>query len=44
MSSSAVEDWDRIVNKNVRSKDMEGIGSVVGVQEDSVIIATEGAH
>ncbi len=44
MSSSAVEDWDRIVNKNVRSKDMEGIGSVVAVQEDSVIIATEGAQ
>ena len=42
--SSAIEDWDRIIHKNVRSKDMEGIGNIVAVQEDSIIVATEGAQ
>src|SRR5215217_1445851 len=42
--SSAIKDWDRIVHKNVRSKDMEGIGNIAAIQEDSVIITTEGAQ
>ena len=42
--SSAIKDWDRVVHKNVRSKDMEGIGNIVAVQEDSIIVATEGAQ
>ena len=44
MSDPAVIDWDRIIHKNVRSKDMEGAGNVVAIDGDSVIISTQGAQ
>jgi hypothetical protein len=43
MSDPAVIDWDRIIHKNVRSKDMEGAGNVVAIDGDSIIISTQGA-
>src|ERR671928_1840583 len=44
MSDPAVIDWDRIIHKNVRSKDMEGAGNVVAIEGDSVIISTQGGQ
>ena len=44
MSNPAVIDWDRIIHKNVRSKDMQGAGNVVAIDGDSVIISTQGAQ
>ena len=44
MTDPAVIDWDRIIHKNVRSKDMEGAGNVVAIDGDSVIISTQGAQ
>jgi hypothetical protein len=44
MSDPAVIDWDRIIHKNVRSKDMEGAGNVVAIDGDSVIISTQGGQ
>lgn len=40
----AVLDWDRIVHKNVRSKDRADVGNVDAVDEDSLVIITEGAR
>jgi hypothetical protein len=39
-----VLDWDRIVHKNVRSKDRTDVGNVDAVNEDSIVIITEGAR
>jgi hypothetical protein len=44
MSDPAVIDWDRIIHKNVRSKDMQGAGNIVAIDGDSVIISTQGAQ
>jgi hypothetical protein len=44
MSDPAVIDWDRIIHKNVRSKDMEGAGNVVAIDGDSIIISTQGGQ
>jgi hypothetical protein len=39
-----VLDWDRIVHKNVRSKDRADVGNVDAVNQDSIVIVTEGAR
>lgn len=44
MSEPPVLDWDRIVHKNVRSKDRADVGNVDAVNEDSIVIVTEGAR
>jgi hypothetical protein len=44
MSDPAVIDWDRIIHKNVRSKDLQGAGNIVAIDGDSVIISTQGAQ
>jgi hypothetical protein len=44
MSDPAVIDWNRIIHKNVRSKDMQGAGNIVAIDGDSVIISTQGAQ
>ena len=44
MSDPAVIDWNRIIHKNVKSKDMQGAGNVVAIDGDSVIISTQGAQ
>jgi hypothetical protein len=44
MSEPPVYDWDRIVHKNVRSKDGGCGGNVDAVDADSVVIISEGAR
>jgi hypothetical protein len=39
-----VLDWDRVVNKNVRSKEGEPIGSIVAHMKDSIQIETTGSR
>jgi hypothetical protein len=39
-----VIDWDRVVNKNVRSKDGEPIGNIVAHMSDSVHVETTGSR
>ena len=41
---SPVLDWDRIVHKNVRSRDGQDAGNVDAVDADSIVIITEGAR
>jgi hypothetical protein len=41
---SPVLDWDRIVHKNVRSKDGQDAGNVDAVDANSIVIITEGAR
>jgi hypothetical protein len=44
LSEPPVLDWDRIVHKNVRSKDRADVGNVDAVDEESIVIITEGAR
>jgi hypothetical protein len=39
-----VLDWDRIVHRNVRSKDRADVGNVDAVDEGSVVIVTQGGR
>jgi hypothetical protein len=39
-----VIDWDRVVNKNVRTKEGEPIGNIVAHMKDSIQIETTGAR
>lgn len=39
-----VIDWDRVVNKNVRSKEGEPIGNLVAHMKDSIQIETTGSR
>ena len=39
-----VIDWDRVVNKNVRSKEGEPIGNIVAHMGDSLHIETTGSR
>jgi hypothetical protein len=41
---SPVLDWDRIVHKNVRSRDGQDAGNVDAVDANSIVIITEGAR
>jgi hypothetical protein len=36
--SEPVLDWDRIIHKNVRSKDMEDVGNVFAIAGDTITI------
>jgi len=38
----AIQDWESIIHKNVRSKDFEDAGNVDAVNDDSVIITSQG--
>jgi hypothetical protein len=38
MSESAVLNWDRIIHKNVRSKDFKDVGSVFAIAGDDVTV------
>jgi hypothetical protein len=42
MSEDPVVNWDSIVHKNVRSKDGQDAGNVDAIEEDTVIITSEG--
>ena len=39
-----VIDWDKVVNKNVRSKEGEPIGNIVAQMKDSLHIETTGSR
>ena len=39
-----VLDWDKVVNKNVRSKEGEPIGNIVAHMKDSLQIETTGSR
>jgi hypothetical protein len=39
-----VIDWDKVVNKNVRDKEGEGIGNIVAHMKDSLQIETTGSR
>jgi hypothetical protein len=39
-----VIDWDRVVNKNVRTKEGESIGNIVANMKDSLHIETTGSR
>jgi len=39
-----VIDWDKVVNKNVRSKEGEPIGNIVAHMKDSLQIETAGSR
>ena len=41
---AAVLDWDSIVHKNVSTNDNEAAGSIVAVNTDSIVIASQGAR
>lgn len=38
--SSSYTDWDRIINKNVRTKDKRPLGKVTAVDNESIVITT----
>jgi hypothetical protein len=38
--TSAGINWDKILHKNVRSKDMDGIGNIVAINNDDLISVT----
>jgi hypothetical protein len=42
MSEDPVVNWDSIVHKNVRSKDGQDAGNVDAIEEDTVVITSEG--
>ncbi len=44
MSDSPVVDWETIVHKNVRSKDMADVGNVDALETDAIVVITEGAR
>jgi hypothetical protein len=43
-NDSPILDWDRIVHKNVRSRDGQDAGNVDAVDANSIVIITEGAR
>lgn len=43
ISNSGIEDWDSIIKKGVRTQDMNSIGIVTAVNNDTIIITTDGA-
>jgi hypothetical protein len=42
-TNSIIQDWDSIVHKGVRSKEMQAIGSVTAVNPTSIIVTSDGA-
>ena len=42
--SSGILDWDSIIHKGVRTKDMEPVGNVTAVTDTSIVITSEGAR
>lgn len=40
--ADSIQDWESIIHKNVRSKDFEDAGNVDAVNDDSVIITSQG--
>ena len=42
--SSGIMDWDSIIHKGVRTKDMQPVGNVTAVTDTSIVITSEGAR
>ena len=42
MSEDTVIDWESTIHKNVRSKDGQDAGNVDAIEEDTVVITSEG--
>jgi hypothetical protein len=42
--SSGIVDWDSIIHKGVRTKDMQPVGNVTAVTDTSIVITSEGAR
>ncbi len=43
-SNSGIEDWDSIIHKGIRTKDMQPVGNVTAVTDTSIVITSEGAR
>ena len=43
-AKSGIEDWDSIIHKGVRTKDMQPVGNVTAVTDTSIVITSEGAR
>lgn len=39
-----IQDWDSIIHKGVRTKDMQPVGNVTAVTDNSIVITSEGAR
>ncbi|MDQ6724494.1 MAG: hypothetical protein M3Z01_09595 [Thermoproteota archaeon] len=44
LGASGILDWDSIIHKGVRTKDMQPVGNVTAVTDDSIVITSEGAR
>ena len=42
--NSVIEDWDSILHKGVRTKEMQSVGNVTAVTDSSIVITSEGAR
>jgi hypothetical protein len=42
--SEVILDWDRVVHKNVRTSDNEPVGNIIAVDNDSIIITSQGGR
>ncbi len=43
-TTAGIEDWDTLMNKGVRTKDMQSVGVVTAVTDTSIVITSEGAR
>lgn len=43
-SDSVIQDWDSIINKGVRTKEMQAVGIVTAINPTSIIITSDGAR
>jgi hypothetical protein len=43
-ANSVIEDWDSIIHKGVRTKEMQAIGGVTAVTPTSIIVTSDGAR
>ncbi|MDQ4074431.1 MAG: hypothetical protein M3162_09040 [Thermoproteota archaeon] len=43
-TAAGIEDWDTLMNKGVRTKDMQSVGVVTAVTDTSIVITSEGAR
>lgn len=44
MSNNAVENWESVIHKSIRASDGSLVGSVDAVDDNSVLVSTEGTH
>jgi hypothetical protein len=44
MSRNSVENWESVIHKSIRASDGSLVGSVDAVDDNSVLVSTEGAR